>query len=100
MSPTASGGEAISVELTVLGSGSGGNATLVSSGDERVLIDAGLSYRALRRRLEGLAVDPDSLRAVLVTHGPAVHHMEFHRIAGDHQFFGVAVTVKIVDILG
>ncbi|MDP6371907.1 MAG: MBL fold metallo-hydrolase [Vicinamibacterales bacterium] len=59
--------------MTVLGSGSSGNATLVSAGGDRVLIDAGLSYRALRRRLDGVNVDPDALRAVLITHAHVDH---------------------------
>jgi phosphoribosyl 1,2-cyclic phosphodiesterase len=37
------------MRVTVLGSGSGGNATLVESGATRVLIDAGFSGRDIER---------------------------------------------------
>ena len=67
------GSKPIAVQLTVLGSGSSGNATLVVHGAARVLIDAGLSYRALKGRLDALCVDPDSVRAIFVTHAHIDH---------------------------
>ena len=52
----------------MLGSGSGGNATLVVGERTRVLIDAGFSARQVVRRLELLGVEPDSVDAIVVTH--------------------------------
>jgi len=40
-----------SMRLTVLGSGSTGNAVLITAGDTRVLVDAGMSARETVRRL-------------------------------------------------
>lgn len=57
----------------MLASGSAGNATLVSDGTSRVLIDAGLSYRELTRRLLGLDVDPAAVDAVFITHAHGDH---------------------------
>jgi phosphoribosyl 1,2-cyclic phosphodiesterase len=54
--------------ISLLASGSKGNALLVCSGRTRLLIDAGLSTRELCRRLELAGVPPASLDAVLVTH--------------------------------
>ncbi len=56
-----------------LGSGSRGNATLVETGDTRVLIDNGFSVRETVRRLGQLAVEPDSITAILVTHEHSDH---------------------------
>ncbi len=39
------------MKLTVLGSGSTGNAVLIVAGDTRVLVDAGLSAKEIARRL-------------------------------------------------
>jgi phosphoribosyl 1,2-cyclic phosphodiesterase len=57
----------------VLASGSAGNATLVSDGTSRVLIDAGLSYRELTRRLLRLDIDPAAVDAVFITHAHGDH---------------------------
>jgi len=54
--------------IASLGSGSRGNAFLVESDENRILIDAGFSGRQLARRLDILEVDPESIDAVIVTH--------------------------------
>jgi phosphoribosyl 1,2-cyclic phosphodiesterase len=56
------------IQLTVLGSGSSGNCTLVETGRCRILVDAGLSTRQIVRRLESVGTPPESIRAVVVTH--------------------------------
>lgn len=58
----------MSVQLTVLGSGSAGNATLLQHGEGRVLIDAGLSCRELTKRLERVGVEPSGVGAMAITH--------------------------------
>lgn len=57
----------------MLGSGSAGNATLLQCGDQRVLIDVGLSYREAARRLDSIAVPPESIGAVVITHAHGDH---------------------------
>lgn len=61
------------MRLAVLGSGSGGNAAVIEAGGTRVLVDAGLSARQIRRRLELLDIPPESLDAVLLTHEHGDH---------------------------
>jgi len=56
------------LRLTTLGSGSAGNSALVESGGTRLLLDAGLSAKQIRLRLEALDVALDSISGVLITH--------------------------------
>jgi phosphoribosyl 1,2-cyclic phosphodiesterase len=61
------------VHVTVLGSGSEGNATLVESGGVAILIDAGFSGRDLEQRLETCGVPTSALRAIVITHDHGDH---------------------------
>ncbi len=60
--------EVCDMKITVLGSGSKGNATHIDTGETRLLIDAGFSYRQLKRRSAIKGIDIDAVDAVLVTH--------------------------------
>jgi len=62
------------MRITVLASGSRGNATLVEAGGTRLMIDAGISARAARRRArEVLGIDLQKLDAVVLTHAHGDH---------------------------
>lgn len=63
----------MSIRVSVLASGSRGNATFVATPKVRLLIDCGLSRRSLRERLQAIGEDPDQLDAVLVTHEHTDH---------------------------
>jgi phosphoribosyl 1,2-cyclic phosphodiesterase len=63
----------MSLRFRVLGSGSGGNATLVEGGGARVLLDAGLGPRQLAERLQSAGVDPGALDAIFVSHEHGDH---------------------------
>ena len=56
------------MKLSLLASGSKGNAVYLESGDTRLLIDAGLSAVEIMRRLREIDVDPHTLNAVLISH--------------------------------
>lgn len=61
------------IKFTVLGSGSTGNAVLISSENTRILVDAGLSAREILKRLAAVGVDPADIDAVLITHEHSDH---------------------------
>lgn len=61
------------LRIGVLGSGSGGNAVVIESGSDRLLIDAGFSCRELVRRMKRLDFDPATLGGVVLTHEHVDH---------------------------
>jgi phosphoribosyl 1,2-cyclic phosphodiesterase len=61
------------VRFTVLASGSKGNATVVSGGRTRILVDCGLSCRELFRRMRLVGEEPERLDAILITHEHSDH---------------------------
>ena len=63
----------MALRLTVLGSGSAGNASCVEGGGARLLLDVGFSCRQLVARLKGVGVEPHRIDAALVTHEHADH---------------------------
>ena len=64
---------AIAVQLTVLGSGSAGNSTLLSRHGRGVLIDVGLSCRQVTERLSRASAVPESIDAIVITHAHGDH---------------------------
>lgn len=61
------------MKFTVLGSGSTGNAVLISTERANVLVDAGLSAREILRRLEIVGLGACDLDAVVITHEHSDH---------------------------
>src|SRR5213594_3858884 len=61
------------LSFTLLGSGSSGNATVVSSGDVHILVDIGLSAKETARRLRELGLNPARIAAVVVSHEHGDH---------------------------
>lgn len=61
------------MRVHILGSGSEGNAILLESAHQRVLVDAGFGVRELARRLKSVDVEPESVSALIVTHEHADH---------------------------
>ncbi len=64
--PVSPPGERLS--LCVLGSGSGGNCSVVHFRGRTLLIDLGLGPRATLHRLTQLGIDPSSIDAAMLTH--------------------------------
>ena len=63
----------MSLRISVLGSGSGGNCTLVATERTRLLVDAGFSRRDTLRRLAAIGETCDSIDAILITHEHSDH---------------------------
>ena len=63
----------MAMKISVLGSGSTGNAVLLVANGTRVLVDAGLSAREVARRMTLLGEDPNSLDGILITHEHGDH---------------------------
>src|SRR5687768_7185419 len=61
------------VAISILGSGSSGNAALVSSSRTRVLFDVGFSKKEMVRRLDQVHVRADSIDAVFISHEHSDH---------------------------
>ena len=59
--------------VTVLGSGSAGNCSLIATSQCRLLVDAGFSARQIARRLASVGVHPESLDGILITHEHSDH---------------------------
>jgi phosphoribosyl 1,2-cyclic phosphodiesterase len=59
--------------ITVLASGSKGNAILIHDTNDGILIDAGLSLKELLHRLEVADLDPSIIKAVCITHAHTDH---------------------------
>jgi phosphoribosyl 1,2-cyclic phosphodiesterase len=72
------------LRITVLGSGSGGNAMLVEGGDTRILVDAGIPLKELRRRM-ALAGCGEGLTHVVLTHAHGDHHGHVEEVAAHYR---------------
>ncbi|WP_347861844.1 MBL fold metallo-hydrolase [Salimicrobium sp. PL1-032A] len=63
----------MSLRFSVLASGSTGNAFYIESGEEKILVDAGLSGKKIENLLAQVHVDPKELSRILVTHEHSDH---------------------------
>ena len=86
----------MALKVSVLGSGSRGNATFVKTDRVRLLIDAGLSRKEIAKRLEAIGEDPDGIDAVLITHEHSDHSCGLKTIAKELsvQIFATSGTLR------
>lgn len=63
----------ISLHFSILASGSSGNSILVSSGNNKILIDAGLSGKKVQGLMKEVGVVGEELDAILITHEHVDH---------------------------
>ncbi len=74
------------MEFIVLASGSKGNATYIEIGNEKILIDCGLTYKQLQLRLQEHNKNLDGLTKVFITHEHSDHVSELAMLAKKHDF--------------
>ncbi len=84
-------GDGRRLSVSVLASGSRGNATYISDGRTAILIDAGLSGVEIQRRMARKGLDPGSLDAILVSHEHADH---IHGVGVLSRRFGLTVYIN------
>ena len=77
--------------FTVLGSGSGGNSTVIHSKHGCFLLDAGFSAKELEKRLNSVGVSPASIQAILITHEHE-DHVRGCRVFADRYGIGAYLT--------
>ncbi|MCH9612657.1 MAG: putative metallo-hydrolase YycJ [Chlamydiia bacterium] len=73
------------IHFCPLASGSKGNATYVAYQQTRLLVDCGLSYKALTEKLAEIDVDPATLDAVLISHEHTDHIKGIDQLAKRHN---------------
>ena len=61
------------MHYAALASGSKGNCHALTDGDRTLLIDAGISLRQIRQRLDGLGLQGGEVRALALTHEHSDH---------------------------
>jgi phosphoribosyl 1,2-cyclic phosphodiesterase len=85
------------MRVHILGSGSEGNAIVLESANQRIMVDAGFGVRELARRLKTAGVEPESVSALIVTH----EHVDHVRGAGaaarrwNWPVYATAGTLKV-----
>ncbi len=56
------------MRVSVLASGSSGNATFIQMGETKILVDAGISARRIKNSLANIGVAIEELQGILITH--------------------------------
>lgn len=109
----------MSVQFTILASGSSGNCAYLETDEVRVLIDAGVSGRQIRQRLQGIGRTPETLDGILITHEHSDHiqglkglaklnipiycnrltkeaiQLQFQKAAFDFRLFGTGASFEV-----
>lgn len=73
------------MRIASLGSGSKGNATLVSYEETTILVDCGFSLRQFELRLSKLDLAPEDIDAILLTHEHSDHGAGVERLSSRYD---------------
>ncbi len=61
------------MKIQVIASGSKGNCTYIESNNTRILIDAGVNYSRIKKALEKIDVDINSINGIIISHTHSDH---------------------------
>jgi phosphoribosyl 1,2-cyclic phosphodiesterase len=92
------GGLQVSLKISVLGSGSSGNCTFISSSRTKILIDGGLSRLQTVKRLASIGESLDQIDAFLITHEHNDHIQGLPTILARNEI-AVYLTPAVQDYL-
>lgn len=85
----------MNLRFCILGSGSSGNCTYVSSGDTSILVDAGFSGKETVNRLGMIGVEPGDINAVCLTHEHSDHTSGLRVLCGRYGIMPYANRATI-----
>ena len=82
--------------ITNLGSGSSGNATVIHTPEGSLLVDAGFSGKELHARLALCGINPESIKAILISHEHGDHTKGCRIFADAYNIpcYSTAITCK------
>lgn len=61
------------MKVDILASGSSGNCVAITSGEQTILIDAGIAKTKIEKRLLEVGIRPDHIAAIFISHGHKDH---------------------------
>ena len=95
-------GEFISLRVTILGSGSSGNCTLLETDQTRLLVDAGLGKKETLRRLAAVGREVDRLDGIVISHEHTDHIGSLAQVLGQWRttvYLNEATHTEVMRIL-
>jgi phosphoribosyl 1,2-cyclic phosphodiesterase len=85
-------GAGISIRVSILASGSAGNATLLETEHTCLLVDAGINRKELLRRMAAANVKPERLDGILISHEHSDHTCGLPQIS--HEWHATAYLTE------
>ena len=85
--------------VATVASGSGGNCTAIYNEDTALLLDAGVSCRRIVEGLRELALSPERLSGILITHGHSDHIRALRLLTAKYHLPVYATRDTCADIL-
>lgn len=95
-------GEIISLRVTILGSGSAGNCTLLETDRTRLLVDAGFGKKETLRRLAAAGREVDRLDGIVISHEHTDHIGSLAQVLGQWRatvYLNEATHTEVLRIL-